>query len=154
MYQGTPIAVQVKSLQTNSVRRTDKGYVGSFQCDASDKRPVRLPNGDVLQTTCLAVGGFDLVAVNLFEFGQQWRFAFAKNADPPARNPPSTGPSSGSTSWQHLSGLRGRLNRHSETNHSPYSMTSCRKNVGRNRTSRVPNGNELGTTELVQVQVP
>jgi hypothetical protein len=31
----------------------------------------------------LLVGGFDLLAVNLFEFGQEWRFAFAKNSDLP-----------------------------------------------------------------------
>jgi len=29
------------------------------------------------------VGEFDLLAVNLFDFGEQWRFAFAKNADLP-----------------------------------------------------------------------
>jgi hypothetical protein len=31
----------------------------------------------------LAVGRFDLLAVNLFEFGHEWRFAFAKNVDLP-----------------------------------------------------------------------
>lgn len=82
-YQGTPLSVQVKSLQSNSVRRIDTGYTGSFQCDASDRRPVRLPNGQTVETTCLLVGGFDLVAVNLFEFEQVWRFAFAKNSDLP-----------------------------------------------------------------------
>lgn len=82
-YRGAPISVQVKSLQSNSVRRTETGYTGSFQCDASDRRPVRLPNGQTVETTCLLAGGFDLVAVNLFEFGQVWRFAFAKNTDLP-----------------------------------------------------------------------
>lgn len=82
-YQGAPVTIQVKSLQSNSVRRTATGYTGSFQCDASDKRKVKLPNGRTVETTCLVVGGFDLVAVNLFEFGQQWRFALAKNADLP-----------------------------------------------------------------------
>lgn len=37
----------------------------------------------LLQTTCLVVGDFDLVAVNLFEFGQKWHFAFAKMEDLP-----------------------------------------------------------------------
>jgi len=83
LYKGMPISVQVKSLQTNSVRRTEIGYTGTFQCDASDRRPVTLPNGQVVETTCLVIGGFDLLAVNLFEFGQEWRFAFAKNADLP-----------------------------------------------------------------------
>jgi hypothetical protein len=34
-------------------------------------------------TTNLVVGGFDLLAINLFEFGAEWRFAFAKNRDLP-----------------------------------------------------------------------
>jgi hypothetical protein len=37
----------------------------------------------------LVVGQFDLVAVNLFDFGEQWRFAFAKNVDLP-RSPSKT----------------------------------------------------------------
>ncbi|MBI4308167.1 MAG: restriction endonuclease [Chloroflexi bacterium] len=82
-YRGVRISVQVKSLQTVSVQKTPKGYTGTFQCDASDRRPARLPNGDVVETTCLVVGGFDLLAVNLFEFGQKWRFAFARNEDLP-----------------------------------------------------------------------
>ena len=45
-------------------------------------------NGKTLETTCLVVGGFDIVAVNLFEFGQQWRFAFAKNSDLPRSKSP------------------------------------------------------------------
>jgi hypothetical protein len=90
-HRGVPVTVQVKSLQSNSVRRTDRGYVGTFQCDASDRRPVKLPNGQTLETTCLLVGGFDLLAVNLFGFDQQWRFAFAKNADlPRSRSPKYT----------------------------------------------------------------
>jgi hypothetical protein len=83
LYNGLPISVQVKSLQTNSVRKTKKGYTGTFQCDASDKRAVELPNGQVVETTCLVIGGFDLLAVNLFQFEQKWRFAFAKNSDLP-----------------------------------------------------------------------
>jgi hypothetical protein len=82
-YKGVPISIQMKSLQTASVRRTDRGYIGRFQCDASDRRKVVLPNVEKLETTYLLVGGFDLLAVNLFEFGQEWRFAFAKNEDLP-----------------------------------------------------------------------
>lgn len=82
-YKSAPVTIQVKSLQSNSVRQTTTGYTGSFQCDASDKRKVKLPNGKTVETTCLVVGEFDLVAVNLFAFGQQWRFAFAKNSDLP-----------------------------------------------------------------------
>ena len=91
-YQGMPITIQVKSLQSNSVRKMATGYTGSFQCDASDKRKVKLPNGKSVETTCLVVGGFDLVAVNLFEFGQQWRFAFGKNSDLPRSKSPKYTP--------------------------------------------------------------
>jgi hypothetical protein len=40
----------------------------------------------------LTVGGFDLVAVNLFEFGHHWRFAFAKNSDLPRTKSPKYTP--------------------------------------------------------------
>ncbi len=82
-YKGTDVSVQVKSLQTASVKRTDAGYIGKFQCDASDRRRVFPPNGREMETTCLVIGGFDLLAVNLFEFGQEWKFAFARNEDLP-----------------------------------------------------------------------
>lgn len=83
LYQGRAISVQVKSLQSHSIRKTSQGYIGTFQCDARDKRRVRLPNGQWVDTTCLVVGGFDLLAVNLFELEQTWRFAFARNTDLP-----------------------------------------------------------------------
>jgi len=82
-YRGVDIIVEVKSLQTHTVKSTTEGYTGKFQCDASDRRLVVFPNGESVQTTCLRVGEFDLLAVGLFEFGQQWRFAFAKNLDLP-----------------------------------------------------------------------
>lgn len=82
-YNGVPITVEVKSLQTASVQHTDEGYQGRFQCDASDRRTVELPNGESMQTTCLIVGQFDLLAVNLFAFREQWDFAFIRNRDLP-----------------------------------------------------------------------
>lgn len=87
-YKGERIYCEVKSLQSNKVERkdTDEGeteWEGKFQCDASDRRLVTLPNGEELETTCLVVDEFDLLAVNLFEFGNEWRFAFAKNEDLP-----------------------------------------------------------------------
>ncbi len=82
-YRGTRLSLEVKSLQTHTVKQVGEAYQGKFQCDASDRRQVILPGGDTLQTTCLLVGEFDLLAVGLFEFGQQWRFAFAKNSDLP-----------------------------------------------------------------------
>lgn len=82
-YNGVPVTIEVKSLQTASVRQTDGGFVGRFQCDASDRRRVELPNGETLQTTCLVVGQFDLLAVNLFAFREEWDFAFIRNQDLP-----------------------------------------------------------------------
>jgi hypothetical protein len=80
---GVEISVEAKSLQTNSVRTKNNTLRGRFQCDASDRRRVTLPNGQVVETTCLVVGEFDLLAVCLFEFVGDWVFAFAKNADLP-----------------------------------------------------------------------
>jgi hypothetical protein len=83
MFKGVEISVEVKSLQTGSISREGGHCTGKLQCDASDRRRVILPNGDEIQTTCLVVGEFDLLAVNLFEFREDWLFAFAKNADLP-----------------------------------------------------------------------
>jgi len=82
-YKGHEFTFEVKSLQTNSIRKVEEVYSGDFQCDASDRRPVRLPNGQTIETTCLLVGGFDIVAVNLFAFRQKWDFAYALNRDLP-----------------------------------------------------------------------
>ena len=83
-YKGEKFSVEAKSLQTNSVVNLGGDlWTGKFQCDASDRREILLPNGHTVNTTCLAVGEFDIVAVSLFAFGEQWRFAFAKNSDLP-----------------------------------------------------------------------
>ena len=79
-YRGREFKVEVKSLQTNTVKNLgDDLWKGTFQCDASDRRPIPLPNGHTVETTCLAVGEFDILAVNLFAFGDKWRFAYALN---------------------------------------------------------------------------
>lgn len=82
-YRGTEIRVEVKSLQTNSIQKSDKKMLAVFQCDASDRRTVRLPDGTEVQTTCLLVGEFDILAVNLYGFGLGWQFAFALNEQLP-----------------------------------------------------------------------
>jgi len=84
-YRNRPFVIEVKSLQTNSVRRLDDTWFGKAQCDASDRRTVVLPGRTrkTIETTCLLVGQFDLLAVNLFTFENQWRFIFAKNSDLP-----------------------------------------------------------------------
>jgi hypothetical protein len=83
VYKGREFIVEAKSLQTNTIRRKEAIWSGKVQCDASDRRTVQLPNGKKMETTCLLVGEFDLLAVNLFEFQKTWRFAFAKNSDLP-----------------------------------------------------------------------
>lgn len=82
-YMGQTISVEVKSLQTATVTKADETYKGRFQCDASDRRTIRLPNGKNVTTTCLLIDEFDLLAVNLFQFENKWRFAFARNKDLP-----------------------------------------------------------------------
>ena len=83
-YKGKEFRVEAKSLQTNSVKNIgDDKWTGKFQCDASDRREIRLPNGHKVNTTCLAVGEFDIVAVSLYAFGEQWREEKKKNSDLP-----------------------------------------------------------------------
>jgi hypothetical protein len=82
-YRGMSIRIEVKCLDTPKVRFRDGIYDGTFQCNASDTTPVTLPTGEIVSTNCLAVGGFDLLAVCLFSFGNVWRFAFALNEDLP-----------------------------------------------------------------------
>ncbi len=83
LYQGVELRVESKSLQTDSVKCDGSVWRGRFQCDASDRRTVKIPGNGKLETTCLLVGEFDLLAVNLFAFGQGWKFAFAHNDDLP-----------------------------------------------------------------------
>ena len=83
VYRGKEFIIESKSLQTATVQRTPEGWAGRAQVDASDRRQVSLPDGSTVTTTCLLRGEFDVLAVNLFAFGDEWRFAFAKNLDLP-----------------------------------------------------------------------
>jgi hypothetical protein len=84
LYQNRAFSFEVKSLQTHSIQPlAENHYTGKAQVDASDRRPVPLPNGETLTTTCLVVGEFDILALNLFQFREQWDFAFALNRDLP-----------------------------------------------------------------------
>jgi len=58
-------------------------YRGAFQCDASDRRRVRLENGEEVETTLLKVGEFDIVAAGIFGFRGKWEYGFALNEDLP-----------------------------------------------------------------------
>jgi len=82
-YKGREFRIECKSLQTNSIKKTGEGYEGTYQCDASDRRMVKLRGGKKIETTCLLVGDFDIIAVSLFSFEETWRFAFALNEDLP-----------------------------------------------------------------------
>ena len=84
IYQNECFIIEVKSLQSNSIKKVnDDQWQGKCQVDASDNRTVTLPDGSQLKTTCLLRNEFDLLAVNCFAFDEQWRFAFALNADLP-----------------------------------------------------------------------
>lgn len=82
-YKGRAFTFESKSLQTNTVSKTARGWTGKAQVDASDRRVVQLPDGSSLQTTCLLRGQFDILAINVFEFLKEWKFVFAKNHDLP-----------------------------------------------------------------------
>ena len=84
-YRGHSFIIEVKSIQSNSVRDLENDqWTGKSQVDASDRREVALPDGSTLATTCLLRDQFDILAVNCFAYGGRWRFAFALNSDLPA----------------------------------------------------------------------
>jgi hypothetical protein len=77
---GRTYTVQLKSMQTNSIKQGDDGtFSAKIQCDASDKRPVELPNGNRISTTCYKAGEFDVLAVPLQPFTGHWSYAFRLN---------------------------------------------------------------------------
>jgi hypothetical protein len=79
---GRRFTVQNKSLQTNSIREVGPGrYTAKIQNDASDRRTITLPSGERVETTCYAVGEYDILAVGLHPFTGEWGYAFKKNKD-------------------------------------------------------------------------
>lgn len=82
-YNGKRYGVQLKSLQTNSIARDIASglLVADVQNDASDRRVVMLPNGESIETTCYKRGDYDVLAVPLFPFSGEWRFAYKRNLD-------------------------------------------------------------------------
>lgn len=82
-YKGVELLVEVKSLQTNTVRQNPETGVwfGKTQVDGSDRREICFDDGTTLNTTLLKRGEFDILAVNCFAFGDKWRFAFALNQE-------------------------------------------------------------------------
>jgi hypothetical protein len=80
IFKGRPVSIQVKSVQTNSIRFVEGSLVAKVQNDASDRRSVTLPNGAKLEATCYKVGEYDILAVSLHAFTSKWRFAFKENS--------------------------------------------------------------------------
>lgn len=85
IYRGKAFDVEAKSLQTNTIKfdEVSKIWTAKTQVDASDRRDVVLSSGKKLNTTLLKRGEFDILAVNCFGFGGQWKFLFAKNTELP-----------------------------------------------------------------------
>ncbi len=81
VFEGRRVSIQLKSLQTNSIvwREDLQALHGVVQNDGSDKRDVRLPNGDVVTTTNYRVGDYHILAVPLFPFTGTWEFAYKLN---------------------------------------------------------------------------
>ncbi|MCG3727326.1 hypothetical protein [Vibrio cincinnatiensis] len=63
--------------------RLNATYMGAFQCDASDRRKIELDNGEIVNTTLLKVGEFDVIAAGIFSFRNKWESGFALNEDLP-----------------------------------------------------------------------
>lgn len=83
IFKGMEFTIEVKSLQTNLIKKIDGRWTGRAQVDGSDRRIVKFPDGTELNTTLLLRGQFDILAVNCFAFESKWNFAFALNRDLP-----------------------------------------------------------------------
>jgi hypothetical protein len=78
-YNDSTISIQVKSIQTKSIKYIDNQYVAIVQNDASDKRCIILPNNEEVVTTNYQIGEYDILAVPLFIFTNEWTFAYKLN---------------------------------------------------------------------------
>lgn len=82
-YRGRDFIVKLCSLRTSSIRRGVDKVNAVAQCDSSERRIVKVSGGSSLNTPCLLVSEFDLLAVNIFAINNEWRFLFAKSLDLP-----------------------------------------------------------------------
>jgi len=75
------ISVQLKSVQTNSIKWDEKNkrFLATVQNDASCKREITLPNGEKIRTTNYKVGDYDILAVPLYPFCSKWIYAYKLN---------------------------------------------------------------------------
>lgn len=81
IHQGRRYTIQVKSMQTNSIKEDGRGgFKAGVQCDGSDRRRVTLPNGHQVETTNYVAGEFMVLATPLHAFTRRWDFAFRLNS--------------------------------------------------------------------------
>jgi hypothetical protein len=80
-YKGRQYSVQIKCLQTNSIKLANGIFRAVVQNDASDRRKVRLPNGEEIETTCYIAGEYDILVSTVQPFTGSWKFVFKKNKD-------------------------------------------------------------------------
>lgn len=81
-YNGRQYTVQLKSIQTNTIRQAAAGrFTAKVQNDASDRRKIKFKDGSVLETTCYLAGEYDILGVSLQPFEGKWIFAFKKNRE-------------------------------------------------------------------------
>lgn len=85
IYRNKAFTVESKSLQSKTIAFDEQAgiWTGKVNVDASDRREVTLPSGEQLNTTLLLRGEFDILAVNCFRFGNEWRFVYTRNRDLP-----------------------------------------------------------------------
>ena len=80
-HQGRRYTIQVKSMQTNSIKQVgSERFKAGIQCDGSDRRRVTLPNGHRVETTNYVAGEFMVLATPLHPFTARWDFAFRLNS--------------------------------------------------------------------------
>jgi hypothetical protein len=81
-YKEKQYTVQLKSIQTNSLKEVSPGkFTATVQNDASDRRRLTLPDGTKVDVTNYVKGEYDVLAVSLQPFTGEWRFAYKKNRD-------------------------------------------------------------------------
>ena len=81
LFEGRRYTIQVKSMQTNSIKEDGSGgFKAGIQCDGSDRRRVKLPNGHEVETTNYVAGEFMVLATPLHAFTGEWDFAFRLNS--------------------------------------------------------------------------
>lgn len=80
IYKDTPITIECKSIESNSVKEDPlhNSWVGTVCIKNSGRREI-LHNDEPLMTTSLVKGAFDLLAVSCYAVNEQWNFLFMEN---------------------------------------------------------------------------